>query len=273
MTLAGLGYVGGTTGSNPKRGSSLGVDLPGANAWSVRDWFLDHPDAATFAPDFVSARTNGVAACREENGHDVVYFKVGAGHLMRIEMVDQDYRNDIIYRVGQAWTSDSTANGGALDTVENVFVALRNSTNPIEGWDLDAAGFSNKNFVVPAAGLTGSAAAEFVAHLAAEGAVFSMTYDQRRERFVVWGRGGRVYSIRTPRGSDLTVGWEVTKLSADTLPQRPLTSAEFTGTNADTGASGKFKRSESLDVYVAVQGAYDGNVWMFKPAGWIDPRN
>ncbi len=272
MTLAGLGYVGGTTGSNPKRGTSTGVDLTGAEAWYLRDWFLDHADPSGALSSF-GARTNGNAAYREEGGHDVVYFKGGAGYLFRIEFVDDNYLNDVITRVGQPWTSSASANAGGLDPVANLFISVVNQTYPIEGFDLDLAGATNHNFRVAAAGLTGSGASDFITSLASS--VHGCLFDPVRDCFVVWGGGGSIYTITRPSDlGDLTTGWTVLKLTDDTLDPRPSTYAELgAGSESDTGVSGKWRYSESLDLYIGVQGRVSGNVWMFKPSGWTDPRS
>lgn len=274
LTQAGQGKLPGLSGANVKRVGTASefASLEGAQAWSVRDWALDHPSYASFSAD-IGTRTNGTALYREEGGRDVVYLR--AAHLSRIEMVDSDYRNDIVTRVGQSWTDSPSPQGGALDPVANIALFLRTSATPFDGWNLNAAGSGNKNFSVAAAGVTGSGSAEFLTQLG-EAAVFGIQFDAKRDYFALWGRGGRVYSMARPSNlSDLTTGWTVTKLSDDTLSPRPVTHTEMGGSggDGDTGVSGKWKRSEALDVYIGLQGSNTGKVWMFKPAGWTDPRN
>jgi hypothetical protein len=106
-------------------------------------------------------------------------------------------------------------------------------------------------------------------------AVNGMFFDKKRDCFIVWGGGGTVYKLQRPSNmADPTTGWTVSKLSDDSASPRPITYAEMgdsTG-NGDTGVSGKWKRSESLDVYIGLQGSISGNIWIFKPVGWNDPR-
>lgn len=271
-TEAGTGKLGGTTGSNVQRNTTIGLSLPGANAWTYRDWFLDHADPHGALSSFTS-RVNSVAAYRQENGHDTVYYKCGPQSLMRFELVDSDYHNDIITKVGLAWTTLESPMGGALDSSRNIFVsfAFTGSTR-FTVWDLDTAGPGNQDVAVDTSGLGGPDLTEFLAQMTDQ-ATFSLEYDERREYFVAWQRGGRVYSIEPPSSPPWTTGWTVTKLSDDTLPVRPLTVTELDASGqADEGVNGKWRRSANLDVYIGVQKYLDGNVWAFKPAGWVDPR-
>lgn len=273
MSLAGLGYVGGTTGSNPQRGTSAGVSLTGAGAWSVRDWNLDHADPTGAIAEW-GARTNGGGDVTIEGGHDVVYFRCGAGHLYRVEFVDLDYKSDVVTRVGQDWDASSGPQGKAYDSNNKIFAQLYSADEPIHGWNLNTAGTTNKNFVVEDTGFSGDIA-DFKAQMA-DSATFGLAYDERRGYFVAWQRGGSVYAIEPPASlADLTTGWTITKLSSDSLSPRPVTVAEMAAAsdeNADRGVCGKWKRSASLDVYIGLQDAVEGKVWMFKPAGWVDPR-
>ena len=266
MAQAGTGKVAGTTGSNVKRNTTVGVNLTGANAWSKRDWWLDHADPNGILSSLgSSARTNSVAAYREENGHDVIYYKAGAGHLYRFEFVDGNYLNDILSRVGQAWTTRDGPQGGALDTSTNRFVNMIDSNFPFTYWDLNSAGPFNQDQNVAAASLTGADASEFLTQMEAS-ATFSLEYDERRSRLVAWQRGGRVYAINSST-------WAVTKLSDDSLGTRPLTSSEYASSGQeDTGVNGKWRRSAKLDCYIGIQKITDGNIWIFKPSSWVDPR-
>ena len=278
MTLAFQGYVGAGTGTNPKRTGTIseGVDLPGANAWKMRDYRLDHPNTAVAAM-IPGGRTTVVT---EENGRDVIYTHAGSGtskSLARIEIVDGDYRNDIISIVGAAWGNNSSDVPAALDTKRRLFFnpSFLNSGIPdfFGGWDLSPgkAGPSNRYFSCPAAGVSGPGAADLIANAAS--AAYSMLYDERRDCFVVMDRDKRMYEVRPPAGTDYTTGWTVKKLMDvarfpadmvdDTIPKGALR-ASFCG---------RFKRSKRLDVYVHLTHTFDGQIWVYKPNDWLDPRN
>lgn len=276
MSLANLGYVGGTTGSNPHRGTSVGVDLPGAQAWYARDWYLDHPAKDTSALNTWAVRTNNVSAYRVEGGKDVVYFKCGASHLYRIQFNSHDYLDDQITWVGQAWDSGANKLGGDIDTTANLFVCLINGAFPISGWNLNTPATTNRNFRVTAANLGGPDAAEFLAQMVSEDA-FGLLFDPAKDYFVAWSRGGRLYALRRPTDmSNLTLGWTVTKICTDAASPRPrtLTELQADGTlPGDSGVGGKWKMSSKLGVYIGLQDTNAGQIWCYKPLGWTDPRS
>lgn len=271
MSLSGQGYVGGVTGSNVHRNTTVGVDLPGANAWYARDYLLTNP--SNVINDL--GHVNGQAVYSEEAGKDVVYVAgaYGAGTspwLLRIEYSDpNDYTTDAISIVGSTWNNAGTDAGAALDTTHNVFAYLGDVSYPIYGWDLKYAGPTNNNFRVPAAGFTGAGATEFLAE-SLQG--MGLLYDHKRGYFVAWSRGGKLWSITAPSGDPTPMtGWVVTKLSDPTSP-RPALASEMTVIGEDTGVHGKWKFAPDLDCYIGLQGKTAGNIWLFKPAGWTDPR-
>lgn len=278
MSQACQGKVGGVTGSNVKRNTTAGVDLPGANAWYCRDYVLNHPSASLVSSE-MAKHIDSFTCYREEGGKDVLYVAAVTGGgtnpaLFRIEYSDaNNYLTDVVTKVGRAWDNAGTDAGGSLDTDKNIIAYLGNATYPIFGWDLNYAGGGNNNFRVQPAGLTGSGAAAFLAIGVAD---MGLLYDEVRHRYVAWSRGGQLWSIETPSGSPVpTTGWVVTEISNPSSP-RPWTSAEMGAVTPygenDSGVHGKWKRSKSLDLYVGLQGAISGNVWFYKPSGWTDPR-
>jgi hypothetical protein len=273
LAQAGQGKVGGSPGSNCKRGAYAGVDLPGANAWKPRDWYLDHPATAALAA--ASNRLGGTSAYAMENGHDVIYQAASNGSggglgLTRFEFIDNDYHNDIITTVGIPWSAPGGEKTGAYDPVLNIFVcAVAATGTPFFGWDLKTAGPDNKNFNVVDAGLTGPGAAEYISLNATD--PFTIEYDPVRHRFATWSKGGKVFSIAVPAGNPTPLtGWVVTKL-ADPTTARPQTGTEM-GTQNDAGIYGKWRYAADLDVFIGLQRIRDGHIWVFKPEGWVDPR-
>lgn len=268
LAKAGQGYVGGVTGSNPHRGTTVSVDLPGANAWTPLDYLLDNPYASVLT---ATSGINGFTHHTVEGGVDVVYKTTTAlGSMFKITFAGYDYRDHVIEKVGRYWSGASAADqGGAIDTVNNVAVGLSSSSStPLYGWDLDLASPTNNNFATPDTGLSGTGAAEFLADFG----VYGMDYDSSRGVFVAWGRGGAVYTLEAPTNNDYSTGWVVTKIGDPTSP-RPLTAAELIAASAsDSGVGGKFKYAPDLDCYVGLQHDSQGNIWLFKPANWVDPR-
>jgi hypothetical protein len=283
LTLAGQGYVGSTTGANVKQAGtvSAGVDLPGAHAWQNRDYFLDHP-----TPLKAKLHHGRVCCVAEENGHDVVYVHAGnsgatSKDLMRIEFVDNNYRNDIISIVGVAWGNDASDAQAAYDPVRKIFLnATFKPNNPdvLGGWLLKNPGTGNPYFSCPAAGIAGPDATEFFAGM--HGEAYSSLYDERRKCFIVFDWSGKVFELYPPANDLLSTGWTVKKV-AGTMSPMPYDQTQYgpyaTSPNQgdpmySSSVCGKWKRSRTLDAYVYLQHAVQGNIWIFKPLDWLDPR-
>ena len=282
LAQSGQGKVGGLAGSNVKRGSTAAVNLDGANAWYPRDWLLDHPQASLAAN--MTRHVNFFTIYHEEGGKDVLYVGASSGgttpHLFKVQYNDADnYLTDSITHVGQAWSNTGVDTGAAFDPVNNTVVYLGTSSYPLYGWDLDYSGPTNHNFRVAPAGITGPDAAEFLSVGVAD---MGLLYDPVRGYFVSWDRGGRVWSIETPTGDPIPeTGWVVTKIADPEVGDlRPMTAVELgegqpieNDQELDRGVCGKWKYAPDMDCYVALQGSFSGNIWLYKPAGWNDPRN
>lgn len=268
LTLAGLGYVGGSTGSNVKRNSTAGLNLTGANAWGPRDYLLDHP--STTATNFLRGHLEGFVAYRKENNHDVLYARcnpnVGgsADTLVRIEFVNNDYHNDLISIVGTGAGSFHSDQGGALDSVNNVVLACGYPAQPIECWNLNTAGPANAIVNVPAADVGGAGKASYLAAMAAHFATrpqssgMGVLFDVERARFVMWGGLAQLWTTSTP--SNLSTGW--------TIEQLPAAVSDPPQYTTETGVHGKWKYSAAMDCYIGVVNASNGDVWAYKPANW-----
>jgi len=276
MSQAGTGKVGGTTGSNPHRGSSAGVNLPGAQAWKVRDWALDHPQAATVVPRMVD-HIDAWADVVQENGRDVIYLQAGAPGqtnfgAFRVEFVDDDYHHDLISQVGRWVTGRGRCPSGCVDTARRLLLYPGYTTLPLCGWNLATASATNDNFAVPTAGFSGAAAATLDAAVNSNsGDGVALLYDASRNRTVAFTWAGDVLDIRAPASGPLTSGWTVTKLADANRTVRPQLPAEM-GVDGITSINGKWRYARSLDVYMMLTHNLNGDLWLFKPAGWVDPR-
>jgi hypothetical protein len=276
LALAGQGYVAGLPNSNVHRGSTASVNLPGANAWSVRDYWKDHPDPNNdlfYLQEHISCGT----AYTQENGHDVIYLTGRPGlHLHRIEFVDSDYRNDIISRAGNAGNPSQWDNTVALDPVKRVILILGDIQTGTYLWGWDISGPPKQDFQVPLSGLSGPGLA---AWLAAFQIKHGMDFDLVNNCFVTWSEGGQVFSFRHLGGA-LTGNWYVEELRPNTGTagvDRPKTRAELdvepvgVYSKSDTATLGKWKWARDLNAFVALQHNYFGNVWVYKPSNWVAP--
>ena len=261
--LFGRGFVGGDSGSNPHRNTTVGVNLPGARAWEMRDWMS--PDAQGFAG--FGVRVNSGVDVRQESGVDVVY-ALFVYEAWRIAFAP-DWRNDVITKVGRFKSEiQATLRAVALHNGANLFVSTSTATKPLTFWDLDYAGPTNDDKSVLAENLGGPGAALFLSENIGKA---GMAYDPVRDRLLVWFDGGRLYEIMVPMGKPTpTTGWTVSVL-IDPASPRPQTPAEM-GSNASTGVTGKWRYAPDLDAFIGLQHNTDGNVWAFKPAQWQDPR-
>jgi len=278
LTNAGLGMVGGVTGSNVKRLSSAAVSLPGANAWAVRDYYKDHPDPNGALPS-MTHHTSAGTAYAEENGHDVLYLTTYGGYyLHRIEFVDADYRNDVISIVGTSPLDPVDAVATlTFDPVKRIALSL--GQQPLKlFWGWDVSGPPVASFGVMASGLTGPGLA---AWLAAFDSRYGIDYDAVNRRFVMWSEGGQVFGLVHDGGS-LSGNWRIEELrpnSGTAGVDRPKTRAELEEESfgvyakSDEGVNGKWKWAPDLNAFVGLQHNYFGNVWIYKPGNWVAPSS
>lgn len=303
----GTGKVAGATGSNANNAAHGGVDKVGAGAWYVRDWGLD--TAYSSLVPSLGLHMLGAVRVVAEGGVDVAYMAScnASGvpsSLFRIQLNDHDYHNDVVTKVGAGLYGA----GGAANSCVMIITAgharnwalVAGSKNyPIQGWDLATAGASNAPFFVPAAQLSGTGVTALMNSLDFIGGVFPQTgiaynasaqaghsmgwtWDVRRHTILVVTLLGDVVEIDVPAtGSPTTATWNCTLLSDVSASSRPPTNQELKdrttalGTLARvvTSVGGKFKWSDRLGgCAVYLTESYDGEVWLFKPAGWTDPR-
>ena len=270
LTLAGQGYVATATGENIKYGAYASVDLPGANAWKLRDWGAINSATQTTGPSGNQlVRIESGTAYAEEGGKDVLYW-VGNDRLWRTVFNDDTPANDQITQ----WTGLQNAresngaiayspdhqivlipNGRRTDQRLFFFVDLKLGPNTSVGW---TSIFS----------MTGDSASGFIG---ANGLTTSsgIAYDQHKGAFVLWMKGRQPWLIYPPSGNPTpNTGWSVVGPTMDTGTTCPTDTLDAN----DSGVIGKFKYAPDLRCCVAVEGITNGNVWALKLAGWTDPR-
>lgn len=269
LDLAGQGFVSGTTGSNWIR--TGGKALPGARAWEVLD-YLGAGMSVTF-----TGGVSGGSDVRVENGVDVIY-KVGSSetvkNLRKITMPSLDITTHTIEHVGRVWSSGHSEDVGcALDLAANLMIVCGWTKDRF--WDLKTAGTTN-DWKVPSFVET-AVYDQFVADRYT--GVAGYTYacpgcasDDSRAGIFAWVNGGRVYRITPPAGNPTpTTGWHI-EVAADEAMTRPMTATELVAANWRGSVWGKWKYAPDLDCYIGMQHPENGDVWLWRPPGWTDPR-
>jgi len=271
--LAGLDFVGGAPGTNMQGPGYETAVMPGARAWEMRDWFLDNASAIAAAGSTTRGHVNTGAVYREENGHDVLYFLMGSSYsrgLFRAELVDHDYRNDIVTRVSSSALDENGTEGTiGFDTDKNVVLEITRVPRANRGQFVDLKRtWGSTNQWQKIAVFAGDAAvvSEFLADCTNKQGV---AYDPVNQQFVLWERGRNVWGVTAPEGNPTpTAGWTVTKLSVDTGA-----APDPTWDNNMSGTHGKWKWASDLRCFIGATHTVQGNVWAWRPHGWTDPRS
>ena len=164
-----------------------------------------------------------------------------------------DASTDSWEKVGRFWNAPSGKGSGAYHPGLNIFV--RTAKQTFLFWDLNTPGLSNDDVVfVPA-----DASGEFdFPNLSFHG----MDYDPIGEQFMLWGGGGTVWALEPP-ATVTTSGWNLVK--------QPTPSSSIPDADVGVGVLGKWKYIPNLDAFMALQGIYAGNIWLYKPVGWVRP--
>lgn len=255
--------VGGTTGSHVQRNGPY-PDIIGGQMWQNRDIYKHL--AGSVLP---RSHVNGCTAYSNESAaHDVIYVaartnpSATAIDLYRYQLTDVDAPElDVVTRVGRYWSSPSAQTTCGYDPRLHMVLRTGNNSSPFYFWNLATAGASNYEQRVA---VTGSVRT-FVDQLSSLGRSLSncaMDYDDQRESFLVWCGGGPVWSV-IPPSTLSTSGWEVEAM--------PSPAGEVPASSVGVGILGKWKYIPGFDVFIGLQGNEDGNIWVYKPAGWVDP--
>ncbi|PID43373.1 MAG: hypothetical protein CSA52_02395 [Gammaproteobacteria bacterium] len=253
--LAAPDKVGGTTGSHVKRGGSH-PEIVGGEMWENRDANGHFPGSTSLPASFV----NGATGYTEENGKDVVYVSARSGGtamaLYKYTVNDMDNPAlDEWQKVGQYWNGGAGAGTGAYYPELDIF--LRTASDKFTYWDLGNAGPGNRDYTF----VPDDPSGQFnFGKLPA----FGMDYDPVQKRFMLWGGGGTVWALQAPETVQPT-GW--------TLVKQPSPNAPVPLDDVGTGILGKWKFIPNLNAFLTLQGHTLGNIWIYKPVGWVRPGN
>ena len=250
--------VGGSTGSHVKRVSPY-PQVVGGNMWSNRESWLNATASSTPPAESL---VNGCTGYAVEAGRDVVYVRT-ASRLYRYEI------KDLVNPAADAW---SVANfyyyGGSggqstcgYDPVRKIFLSTHLAT-PFIYWDLTRpAAQGNLDTMITPTDPSG----EF-STLISSGAIqirnCGLEFDPVRNNFKLWCGDGRVWTVSPPPILG-AAGWTIVKASAPTGP----VPSESLG----TGILGKWKYVPNLDVFMGLADSVQGNIWVYKPYGWVNP--
>ncbi|GCL64403.1 Ig-like domain-containing protein [Pseudaquabacterium pictum] len=249
--------VGGSTGSHVKRVAPY-PEVVGGNMWSNRESWLN---ASTTSKPPVESFVNGCTGYAMENGRDVVYART-ANRLYRYEIGDlSNPATDTWRQVGTYWFGGSGGKSTcAYDPDRKIFLSTYQQ-NRLIYWPLNTLSPNTRDTLVTPTDPTG----EF-ATLVASGAVklsdCAIDFDPIRRDFKLWCADARVWSIKPPATMG-AAGWVVEK-------QTPPTGAAPTEGVA-LGILGKWKYIPNLDVFMGLADSVQGNIWIYKPRGWVNP--
>ncbi len=244
--------VGGLTGSH-SQWDNPNAWVIGGGMWENRDVPLNIP-SAYFPRHFIE---NSVGYT-QENGKDVVFVHGAQSILSKYTINDvDDPTQDTWEQLGEGtgWGQPAGAYLPTLDLFVRISPAL------FSYWDLSTPGPTNTNVpFVPSGTFVPTTLGTYNNGLGDYG----IDFDAPRNRLLLWGGGGDVWAL-TPPASVSPTGWTIDKLVNAPTPVP----------NASPGAGvlGKWKYIEQLDAFLALQHWHEGNIWIYKPAGWVEPVN
>jgi len=256
--------VGGTTGSHVQRVAPH-PEIVGGQMWANRDIYVNIPGTPALPGNFV----NGCAAYAEENGKDVAYLGArlpgGGTSLFLYKYTANALASpalDTVTLAGMFWNGTDDATSCGVDPLRKLFVRTGNSAIPFVYWDLSTPGANNRDVRVTPVDPSG----EFPTLLASGNVTLpncGFDFDARRNRFALWCGDGRVWML-TPPATASPLGWTIVRQKTPALAQP----------NGDfgTGILGKWKYIPNLDVFLGLQDRVLGNVWLYKPVGWVNPQ-
>jgi hypothetical protein len=249
--------VGGSTGSHVKRVAPY-PEIVGGNMWSNRESWLNA--SASSAPP-AETLSNGCTGYAVEAGRDVVYLRT-ASRLYRYEI------NDLANPAADVWKQVNRyyygGSGGqstcGYDPLRKIFLSTHLKT-PFIFWDLSNSNPGNMDKMITPVDPSG----EFPT-LLSSGEIkmrnCGLEFDPVRKDFKLWCGDGRVWTV-TPPPTLGASGWTIVKaaLPGSAVPTESL----------GTGILGKWKYVPNLDVFMGLADAVQGNIWVYKPHGWVNP--
>lgn len=248
--------VGGSTGSHVQRVAPW-PEILGGNMWTNRETYMTAPTASVFKGGYV----NGCTGYEQVGGKDVVYIR-NASDVFRLTLHDiGNPAADTWERVGVKWFGSGTKAVCTFDPVQRVLLRTATQTVPFVYWSMSNAGAGNRDVTVVPADPSGT----FMQALASNSiniANCGLEHDPRRNDYKLWCGGGTVWRL-TPPPVLSPSGWAIVPLTPDAGAVPDATVAN--------GVLGKWKYISNIDAFMALQDSVQGNIWLYKPVGWVDP--
>lgn len=253
--------VGGTTGS------AVDPAVVGGQMWQnrdVRNLFQIQASAGSLPV----GNTDGTTAVVVEDGKDVVYFTgpIGRGtdkFLLKYTITDvNDPSLDTVAVVG-GWLGGPQAYGaGAIDPESGFYVALGGtSAQPFVAWDVDAPGGTSNFSSLLSVAFSGASSFSGTA-------ISGIDWDPVTDAFWVWSGGGDVWKLEAPSSGVLSDQWTFTLVTnASSLPLGEMPD----NASPAGGVRGKWKYIPNLHAFMALEANPDGEVWLYRPEGWVNP--
>ncbi len=250
--------VGGSTGSHVQRVAPY-PEIVGGNMWSNREsWLHANANSAPPSHSFV----NGCSGYAQEDGLDVAYVRT-AYSLYRYRIFDLgNPAADRWERVGRYYAGSGAQAACSYDTQRKVFVSTnRNTAAPFNYWNLNTPGPKNNEAYFTPTDPSGNFA-QLLASKSIDIRYCGIEFDPRRADHKLWCGDGRVWTLTPPAGLG-TNGWVINQNAP------PGTAVPNGGVG--TGILGKWKYIPNLDVFMGLQDPVLGNIWVYKPVGWVNP--
>lgn len=253
--------VGGTDGSGVAPGSI------GGQMWQNRDLHAQGIGALSFV--------EGTSATAVEGGKDVLYFSARSGgtiftDLYRLTINDvANPAADTLQKVGvyanpalNPAIAPLAYGSASYDPTSRLYVAMGGGAQPFMAWDMDIASASNN----PAYGINptiigGGTLPTDRFHAS------GIEFDPVRGEWLVWTGGGTVWALTAPTAGTIAGQWTLRQIADGATFAQGLAPAE----RETTGVLGKWHYASDLDAFVALEDNDRGNVWIYKPANWVNP--
>jgi len=263
LDMADGAKVGGTTGSHVKA-SGPRPEIVGGMMWQNRDLYALFP-----LNSLPSNHTSGTTSYAGTGSGDIVLYTARQGlgtaqHLFRYELTDpDDAATDKVTRIGRFVTGVTGRGAGAFDPDLNVYVrtAIGSTKAIFFYWDLAKASTTNPNVIFTPFDASGQWTMD---------RGYGMDFDPVRGQYLLWGGTGDVWVMRAP-ATVSSSGWTIDRMPSPTSADAPVSDYDGVSLQSGGGVLGKWKYVPELDAFVGLEGTESGNVWIYKPVGWVRP--
>lgn len=244
---------------------NYGVDPadPYSGCWQNRDWPVNIPSQARPAQNFAS----GVACSTVINGEDVVFMSIMNDGLYKWTVKSAtNLTTDTITKIG-ANPNIAIQGVAAYDDYTKKFIRTGTSSDTYNYyyWNTGLAESASRTILPVNRFTNGTGGRMPVSSMPYSG----MTFNPHNNEIAVTYGGNLVYMLKQPRHG---VQWElvIDNPGATTGPGGSLDN-DLGAFGSSGGILGKWNYSLEYRVYVLLKDATLGDVWVYKPRGWVDP--